>query len=128
MPTLRDITLPDFGVPATRPELSPDLYTARFARFVDRVRAAGLGAAAVYSDREHFANLAYLTGSAPRFEEAVVVFVPGREPVLLPGPENQGTGRAASVDLDVRLYPPFGLLGQDRRSTLPLADILRAVG
>lgn len=51
MPTLRDIKLPDFGLPVTRPELSRDLYAARFARFADRVRAAGLGAAVVYSDR-----------------------------------------------------------------------------
>jgi hypothetical protein len=128
MPTLRDIKLPDFGVPSTQPVLSPDLYAARFARFADRVRAAGLGAAVVYSDREHFANLAYLTGFDPRFEEAVMVFVPERQPVLLTGPENQGTGRAASIELDVKLYPPFGLLGQERRSTPPLADVLRAAG
>src|SRR5262249_23585269 len=103
MPTLRDIKLPDFGVPATRPELPRAVYAARFARFADRVGDAGLGAVIVYSDREHFANLAYLTDFDPRFEEAVMVLVPGREPVLLTGPENQGTGRAAAIDLEVKL-------------------------
>ncbi len=49
-------------------------------------------------------------------------------PVLLTGLENQGMGRAAPLPLDVRLYPPFGLMGQDRSQTLPLADLLRDCG
>ena len=112
---LREIDLPDFGVPEARPELSRDRYAARFVRFADRVAQFGLDAAVVYADREHFANLAYLSGFDPRFEEALLVFVPGRYPVLLTGPENQGMARAAPIELDVRLYPPFGLLGQDRQ-------------
>jgi hypothetical protein len=47
---------------------------------------------------------------------------------VLTGPENQGTARAASIDLDVRLYPPFGLLGQERKDTQPLADLLQSAG
>jgi hypothetical protein len=125
---LIEIAPPDFGVPKTRPGLSRDIYAARFAHFADRVRALGLDAAVVYADREHFANLAYLTGFDPRFEEALMVFVAGHDPVVLTGPENQGTARLSSIDVDVRLYPPFGLLGQDRRGTLPLLDLLAASG
>ena len=54
--------------------------------------------------------------------------MPGRDPMLLTGPENQGSARAAAPGLDVRLYPPFGLLGQDRSRTPPLADLLREAG
>ena len=65
---LTEVALPDFGVPKTRPGLSRGIYAARFAHFADRVLALGLDAAVVYADREHFANLAYLTGFDPRFE------------------------------------------------------------
>lgn len=57
-----------------------------------------------------------------------MVVVPGRVPVLLAGPENQGTAKAAAIEADVKLYPPFGLLGQDRSRTPPLADLLRDAG
>ncbi len=125
---LIEATLPEFGVPDTRPELPPSVYAGRLARLMSAVDAASLSALVVYGDREHFANLAWATGFDPRFEEALLILVPGRDAMLLAGPENQGTGRAASVALDVRLYPPFGLLGQDRTRTPPLADLLAEAG
>ncbi len=125
---LIEAELPEFTSPEPRPELPPVLYAARLARLIAAVDAAGLSALLVYGDREHFANLAWATGFDPRFEEALLVLVPGRQPVLLAGPENQGAGRAAPVGLDVRLYPPFGLLGQERARTPPLADLLSEAG
>lgn len=125
---LIEAELPEFGSPETRPELPPALYAERLARLMSQTDAAGLSALVVYGDREHFANLAWATGFDPRFEEALLVLAPGRAPMLLAGPENQGTGRAAPVSLDVRLYPPFGLLGQDRTRTPPLADLLAEAG
>ncbi len=111
-------------MPVERPQLPRALYPDRLARLRTRVTEAGLSALVVYADREHFANIAWATGFDPRFEEAVLIIIPGREPVLLTGPENQGSARSAAVDLQVRLYPPFGLLGQDRSRTPPLADLL----
>ncbi len=125
---LIEANLPEFGTPATRPDLPPALYAERLARLIGSIEPAGLSALVVYGDREHFANLAWATGFDPRFEEALLVLVPGREAMLLAGPENQGAGRAAPVGLDVRLYPPFGLLGQERRQTPPLADLLAEAG
>jgi hypothetical protein len=125
---LVEANLPEFGVSETRPEVPPALYAERLARLMGSADAAGLSALVVYGDREHFANLAWATGFDPRFEEALLVLVPGRDPVLLAGPENQGAGRAAPVGLDVRLYPPFGLLGQNRTQTRPLTDLLAEAG
>ena len=51
--------------------------------------AAGLDALIVYADREHFANLSYLTGYDPRFEESLLILLPGRPPVLLVGNEGE---------------------------------------
>ena len=41
---------------------------------------AGLDAFVVYADREHFANMAYLTGFEPRFEEALLLLVGDKPP------------------------------------------------
>ncbi len=73
-------------------------------------------------------NISYLTGFDPRFEEALMVVTPSRTPVLFAGPENRGFAATARIDLSVVLYPPFGLMGQDRSQTRPLADLLREAG
>ena len=125
---LRHVALPDFGSPAEQPTLPAELHKRRFARFVDRARELGLDAVMVYADREHSANLSYLSGFDPRFEEALLIASFRGDPVILTGPENQGFARAAAIDAGVILYPPFGLLGQDRSKTPPLADLMRAQG
>lgn len=125
---LIEARLPDFGVPRERPELPRELYARRFAAFTRTIARAGLDAALVYADREHSANLVYLTGFDPRFEEALMVVVPGRTPTIFTGPENLARAAASMVDLDARLYQPFGLLGQERRRTPPLEELLRGAG
>ncbi len=126
--TLKDITLPAFGVPTERPELSPALYAARLDRLRQRARDAGLSALVVYADREHCANMAYLLDFDPRFEEALLILAEGRRPMVMTGPENMARAAASKVEVDAVLYPPFGLLGQDRSATRPLDDILREAG
>jgi hypothetical protein len=41
----------------------------------------------VYADREHSANVSYLTGFDPRFEEAILVVGATAEPAILVGNE-----------------------------------------
>jgi hypothetical protein len=125
---LEEVRLPEFGVPKEQPEIPPAIYQSRLSGFVDRFRRTGLDAVVVYADREHSANISYLTAFDPRFEEALMIVTPGRAPVLLAGPENRGFAATARVDLEVVLYPPFGLMGQDRSKTRPLSDLLREAG
>jgi hypothetical protein len=125
---LIDAKLPDFGVPEERPRLRPELYLRRYQRLMARARESGLDALVIYADREHFANLCWLTGFDPRFEETLLVAVLGRDPLVLAGPENLAPARTASIPVEVRLYPPFGLLGQNRAGTRGLADILAEAG
>ena len=125
---LTDVALPEFGTSAEQPDIPATTYAARLDSFLQRSRNAGLDAVVVYADREHFANLSYLTGFDPRFEEALLVLKPKHDPILLVGPENRGFAGTAKVPLDVRLYPPFGLLGQDRSKTPPLAQLLADTG
>ena len=49
-------------------------------RFLAAKTKAGFDAIIVYADREHCANLSYLTGFDPRFEEALLILVEGRTP------------------------------------------------
>jgi len=125
---LRHVLLPDFGAPVEQPVVPVGQIRARFARFVSRLRAVDLQTLIVYGDREHSANISYLTGFDPRFEEALLVIGPGGDPTIVTGPENQGFAKAAAVEANVVLYPPFGLLGQDRSRTPPLEDVLRTCG
>jgi len=125
---LAETPLPEFGAPSEQPVVPAATYARRLALLIDRLAASGLAAALVYGDREHAANLAYLTGFDPRFEEALLLVLPGRDPVLLVGPEGRGYAAVAQAPLEILVYPPFGLLGQDRASTPPLADLLRGRG
>src|SRR6478735_6463519 len=125
---LIDAKLPDFGVPETRPELDKSVYAARFAALSKARRAAGLDALVIYADREHTANLTYLTGFDPRFEEALMIIVPDAEPTLLAGPENLGRAQNSAIEVEARLYPPFGLMGQDRTQTPDLEEVLTSAG
>ena len=70
---LAEVDLPDFGMPDTSPELPPSLYAARLERLRERMETLGYDRLVVYADREHSANLSYLTGFDPRFEEAILV-------------------------------------------------------
>ncbi len=125
---LTEITLPEFASPTEMPSLDPGLYKTRFQSFLKRLSDAGLDVAVIYADREHAASLSWLTGFDPRFEEAALVVKPGNDPVLLTGPENQGTAQAAPLEMDVRLFPPMGLLGQDRSRTPALGKLLADAG
>jgi Creatinase/Prolidase N-terminal domain len=125
---LKDVALPEFDLPAERPELPPGLYAERVERLRGRARGDGLSALVVYADREHSANMAYLLDFEPRFEEALLILVDGRTPTVITGPENVGRAAASKIAVEAVTYPSFGLLGQDRSTTRPLADILREAG
>ena len=130
MPHFRliDATLPEFRVPASRPSVEKATYLARFDAVRKARRDAGFDALVIYADREHAANLQWLTGFDPRFEEALLIIAPGTTPTLLVGPENLGRARACAIEVEARLYPPFGLLGQDRSLTPALDEVLLNAG
>jgi len=128
---LIDVELPEFGVPSERPNLTSRIYSERLARLGRLMQHNGLSALIVYADREHSANIAYLTEFEPRFEEALLILAAGKRPVIMTGPENHGwpgNGKAP-IEVEMVLYPPFGLLGQDqRRADVPDAARQRAAG
>jgi Xaa-Pro aminopeptidase len=125
---LAEVGLPDFGLPDAEPVVPEATYQARLAGAAETAARSGLDALVVYADREHFANLSYLTRFDPRFEEALLILVPGRSPVLLTG--NEGMAYAAVVPggVEVILYQGFSLLNQPRSDGQPLGEILASAG
>ena len=82
----------------------------------------------VYGDREHFANIAFLTGYGPRFEEALLLLGRHTEPVILVGNEGVGYVKGIGLTLESRLYQTLSLPGQARDRSSTLAAILRDYG
>ena len=86
MTRLIRIDWPDNGTPDIPPALTLDDCAARLRGLRSAAEARGYDAIVVYGDREHAANLHWLTGFDPRFEEAVLVVTPG-DALLLAGNE-----------------------------------------
>jgi hypothetical protein len=125
---LGPVDLPDYDLPAEQPQVSQETRLERIAAAQRAAAEAGFDALIVYADREHFANLSYLTGFDPRFEEALLLLVPGRAPVLLVGNEGVSYAKVAPPAVEVILYQTLSLVCQDRSASPPLADVLRGSG
>jgi hypothetical protein len=127
---LARIHLPEFGMPESRPELEPHLYEERLASLRERAGRRGHDVLVVYADREHSANLSYLTGFDPRFEEALLVVqvAASEAPALLVGNECLGMAAVAPLKMRPILHQDLSLPGQPRDRSGPLADVLVAEG
>ena len=127
-PRLADVVLPDFGMPDAMPEIPSTTYARRLERLRARMDAAGLDRLVVYADREHSANLSYVTGFDPRFEEALLVVGPDGDPAVLVGNECFGTAGAAPLPMRRHLFQDFSLPSQPRDRSQPLAELLAEEG
>jgi hypothetical protein len=125
---LGPIDLPDFGMPARMPEIPADVYAMRLQRFRELAEARGYDRVVVYADREHCANLSYLTGFDPRFEEAMAIVGADDQPAILVGNECFGLAGAAPVGMRRHYFQDFSLPSQPRNRSKPLAEILGSEG
>ena len=125
---LRQVDLPEFGLPSSMPEIPAALYADRLERFRKRMSERGYDHVVVYADREHSANLSYLTGFDPRFEEAVLVVGGDEEPAIMVGNECWGMAGAAPLPMRRHLYQELSLPSQPRDRSLTLHDILDEEG
>jgi Xaa-Pro aminopeptidase len=127
-PRLAEIALPDFGMPGGMPEIPPVTYAARIEHLRERADARGYDGLVVYADREHSANLSYLTGFDPRFEEALLVVATEGDPAILVGNECFGMAGAAPLPLRRHLFQDFSLPSQPRDRSRALAELLGEEG
>jgi Xaa-Pro aminopeptidase len=118
------LDLPEFGVSEAAPTIPDDVYRRRIERLRERAGTEGYDTVVVYADREHSANLAYLTGFDPRFEEALLVLGDDPDPAILVGNECHGMAGAAPVAMRRHLFQDFSLPGQPRDRSRTLDEIL----
>lgn len=129
---LIETELPEFGEPTVQPEVPAATYAARMQAALARAKAAGMDALVVYGDREHSANIAYLTGYDPRFEEALLVAPtaswPRQAPHSFVGNEGWGYAAMALGSFERVLCQTFSLPGQPRDRQKPLLRLLAEAG
>ena len=122
---LRNIALPTVTASQDRPTVSAEDY----AQACDALyAAAGADWVVVYGDREHAANLSYLCGFDPRFEEALLMLGKGGQHGLLVGNEGLGYTSVSPLALEVILAQSLSLMGQTRAQAPRLATTLRELG
>jgi Xaa-Pro aminopeptidase len=125
---LAAIDLPDFGMPNEAPEVPRALYASRLERMRARAREAGYDRIVIYADREHSANLSWLTGFDPRFEEAVLIVGDEGDPAILVGNECWGMAGAAPLPMRRHRFQDLSLPSQPRDRSRPLDEILGEEG
>src|ERR1035438_5487605 len=125
---LIDIDWPEFGVAACPPPPSTSEIEARIDNLRARMEELKITHVLVYGDREHFANLAYLTGFDPRFEESLLIAGRTATPLILVGNECEAYLGISSLYTAGRLrqerFQSFSLLGQPRERSRALSEIL----
>jgi Xaa-Pro aminopeptidase len=125
---LSRVDLPDFGPAGPMPEIPPPLYAKRLERLRARAEQQGYDRLVIYADREHSANLAFLTGFDPRFEEAILVLGPDAEPAILVGNECWGMAGAAPLPMRRHMFQDLSLPSQPRNRSRRLGEILADEG
>ncbi len=123
---LKSMDIPDFGAAAEKPAISITTYETRCN---DAVQAAGCDWLVVYADREHQANMDFLTGFEPRFEEALLLLGQKGERIIITGNENQSyTAVSPLPDLTTLLAQSLSLMAQDRTQRPDLVAVLSQAG
>ena len=119
---LTEIDWPDFGRAPAAPSLPVDELQARMAKVRAAMEKRQLSHLVVYGDREHFANLAYLTNFDPRFEEALLVVRQDENPLLIVGNECESYLPISPLwqagVLRTERFQDFSLLDQPRSDSL----------
>lgn len=123
---------PDFGA-AEQPamvevfELEGRLQALRAGMAAERLTHI-----VVYADREHFANIAYLTNFDPRFEEAILIVAESGSPLLVVGNECEGYLDVSPLHVAGKIraerFQPFSLLNQPRDASRKMRDIFAGEG
>jgi hypothetical protein len=129
---LIEIEWPDFGRGERPAPPSSDELQGRLAALRGAMEREGLSHVVVYGDREHFANLAFLTGFDPRFEEAVLIVSDRDRPLLVVGNECHGYLTVSPLHVAGLIrnerYQPFSLLNQPREESRLVSAIFADEG
>jgi hypothetical protein len=121
---LATVEQPRFELPVALPRIAASEYERRRAALLE---LAATDWVAVYGDREHLANLAFLCGFDPRFEEALLLLSKSRA-VLAVGNEGLVYAELVAHGVELALCPSLSLMGQDRSGGETIPSFLRSAG
>lgn len=109
------------------PEIPKSINEARCKKAYEKADADWF---IVYADREHSANMVYLCGFDPRFEQALLILGKDNKKVLVVGNEGQwyADHQIVRIDAEVILCQSFSLMGQQRDTSKTLYNILQDIG
>ena len=123
---------PEFGQAAYPPQTSSSELEQRADKLRSMMEERKLTHMVVYGDREHFANVAYLTGFDPRFEETLLIFSLHSTPLLVVGNECEAYVGVSPLFHDGKLrrerFQPFSLLNQPRDQSRKIREIFAGEG
>jgi hypothetical protein len=123
---------PEFGHADFPPQISSVELERRLQALRNRMQEQKLTHMVVYGEREHFANLAYLTGFDPRFEEALLIIGATSAPLLVVGNECEAYVAVSPLFAEGKLrrerFQSFSLLNQPREHSRQLREIFAGEG
>jgi hypothetical protein len=123
---LKPCDLPTIEIPLEQPRIPASTYQRRCR---ETYAEAGTDWVVVYADREHSANILFLSGFEPRFEEALLLLGSNDRRILVVGNESESyTVRAGLPGVEVMLSQTMSLMGQDRTIKPSLTAVLREAG
>lgn len=129
---LKEMDWPEIGVAAPLPVPSVEEMEIRIAKCRQMMKERNLTHLVVFGDREHFANLMYLSHFDPRFEDAILIMNQTDTPLILVGNECVSHLTVSPLynakKLRYERYQPLSLLGQPRDDSRSLSAILKAEG
>lgn len=129
---LIEVDWPEFGLPERPRAVEASELQGRLEALRAAMAPNGLTHLVVYADREHFANLAYLTNFDPRFEESVLIVAREGNPLIVVGNECEGYLGVSPLFTAGKLrserFQPFSLLNQPRDSSRKIRDIFAGEG
>ncbi len=126
---VKRLSLPKIPEPAHYPSLTVEETSGRYQKLHQLMDVNDLSHVAIYGDREHFGNLAYVTGGYDsRFEETLLLVAKDESPLLIVGNEGGSYSDISLLKHQKELFQTFSLQGQTRDRKVRLHDILRAHG
>jgi hypothetical protein len=123
---------PEFGSADVPASASTDELQRRLDGARSRMEQERLSHLLIYGDREHFANIAYMTGYDPRYEEALFVIRVKEKPLLVVGNEGEGYLNVSPLYragmIRAERFQSFSLLDQPRNDSRTIREILAGEG
>jgi len=125
---LKQVKLPDFGMSEELVQIPAEEFEKRISAAIQQMKEEKIDVLLVFADREHSANLAYLTNLDPRFEEGLLLLDKNGKRKMLLGNENIGYTGIVPIPMEYELYQEFSFMGQDRSRSRSLEELFATFG